>query len=70
MIIEWTYGALAQVQRYYGIGYWLTDSVLAFSIVTPAKRTITISADVRSVAVESEARTVLVAAEDRIITIT
>jgi len=69
MIIQWTYGAYAQTQQYFGVGYWLTDSVLGFSITTPAKRTITISADVRSVTVESDARTVLVAAEDRIIII-
>ena len=30
MIIDWTYGAYAQVQRYFGVGYWLTDSSLSY----------------------------------------
>ena len=29
MIIDWTYGALAQTQGYFGVGYWLTESATA-----------------------------------------
>ena len=70
MIIEWTYGTLAQVQRYFGVGYWLTDSVLGFIIVTPAARTLIISAEIRSKTIESETRSVIVPSEDRTINIT
>ena len=70
MIIEWTYGTLAQIQRYFGVGYWLTDSVLSFVTVTPAKRSITISVEIRSVTIESETRSVIVPSENRTINIT
>jgi len=33
MIIDWTYGALAQTQEYFGVGYWLTESAASQEII-------------------------------------
>ena len=68
MIIDYTYGAIAQNQTYFGLGYYDTQSTVALIIivVTPDDRTIKVNYENRISTVNIENRILEVDEENRI----